>query len=361
MEVEFLSNMRYGLLTCKEQWQEWLKKLACYHDYCERARVEERMRQAQPISTHIPSPTHHRFSPVPSPTSIIPTTMQATPTTMMAYTPTSALGNGSIPQNWNSSFQPAPTVSPLAARPSQGVARKRSLEGGEPVEPIPKRVPRQPTHGQPTHGMGSSNRVPSTTGYEPARLPIPHLTLDTSQAVQPVVPPPQPSYPSQTSVSLPPLGSGMRAMSTVYPAVTTTWAPQGSIMATCGPQTPSYTAPSNFGTPSKRHSPSSLTAFASSPLTEPFGTHTPISNSPSIYLQQRASPYKPVRRVSTLLYPPPSMPLSEYHLGSSQMHYQPLGRRNDLRSGIVPEFLPSTYIGGRPTSQTPPNHVFQGC
>ena len=152
----------------------------------------------------------------------------------------------------------------------------------------------------------------------------------------------------------------MRAMSTVYPTVTTTWAPQGAILATCGPQTPSYAAPTNFGTPSKRHSPNSLTTFASSPLTEPFGAHTPLSNSPSIYLQQRASPYKPVRRVNTLLYPPPSMPLSEYHLGSSQMHYQPLGRRNDLRSGIVPEFLPPSFIGARPASQTPPHHPYQG-
>ena len=348
MEVEFLSNMRYGLLASKEQWQEWLKKLACYHDYCERAKMEDRLRQVPPMPAHMPSPTHRFSSPLPSPTSILPPNMQATSTPMLAYSPTSALSNGNFPQNWNPSYHPTPTVSPLAARPSQGLARKRSLEGGDLVAPIPKRVPRQPAH------------MPSTTSGDPSRLPIPHLTLDTSQAVQPVVPPPQSTCPAQSSVSLPPIGAGMRAMSTVYPTVTTTWAPQGAILATCGPQTPSYAAPTNFGTPSKRHSPNSLTTFASSPLTEPFGAHTPISNSPSIYLQQRASPYKPVRRVNTLLYPPPSMPLSEYHLGSSQMHYQPLGRRNDLRSGIVPEFLPPSFIGARPASQTPPHHPYQG-
>jgi hypothetical protein len=71
------------------------------------------------------------------------------------------------------------------------------------------------------------------------------------------------------------------------------------------------------------------------------GVHTPFSQSPSVYLQQRASPYKPVRQVNTLLYPPPSAFLQEYHFGNgvpaTQMHYQPLGRR-EIRSGVLPEF-----------------------
>lgn len=346
MEVEFLSNMRYGLLTSKEQWQEWLRKLACYHEYCQRAKMEERLRQVPPMPTHIPSPTRKRYtSPLPSPTSIMPSSMQGTQTSLLACSPNSALGN--IPQNWHPTYHPTPTVSPLAARPSQGIARKRSLEGADQMEPVAKRVPRP---------VVPSSRLGGMSGGDSIRLPVPHLTLDTSQAMQPIMPQPQ-TYPSQQPVSLPPLGAGMRAMSTVYPVATTSWAPQGPMLATCGPQTPSYTAPSHYGTPSKRHSPSGLSAFASSPLTEPFGTHTPISNSPSIYLQQRASPYKPVRRVNTLLCPPPSIPLSEYHLGSSQMHYQPIGRRNDLRSGIVPEFLP-TYGSARPAHQAPPNHLY---
>lgn len=349
MEVEFLSNMRYGLLTSKEQWQDWLQKLAYYHDYCERAKTEEKLRQIPPMSTHVPSPSHTRFtSPLPSPTSIMPSSsMSGAQTSLLACSPNSAMG--SIPQNWHPTYHPTPTVSPLAARPSQGIARKRSLEGGEQYEPVAKRVPPPGSH-----TMVPSNRLTGMNGGDSMRLPVPHLTLDTSQAMQPIAPPAQ-TYPSQQPVSLPPLGAGMRAMSTVYPVATTAWAPQGPMLATCGPQTPSYTAPSNYGTPSKRHSPSGL--FGSSPLTEPFGTHTPISNSPSVYLQQRASPYKPVRRVNTLLCPPPSIPLSEYHLGSSQMHYQPIGRRNDLRSGIVPEFLP-TYASARPGHQPHPNHLY---
>ncbi|KAI2609188.1 hypothetical protein GGR54DRAFT_387915 [Hypoxylon sp. NC1633] len=331
MEVEFLSNMRYGLLTSKEEWEDWLKKLACFHEYCERAVMEEKRRVAPPPMPMIIPPQHQgRYvSPLPSPTSILPSTGPGAPLALAAaYSPSSAVHA----QNWH--YHPTPSVTPLAAKPSLGhpMVRKRSLEGGDVAEPAPKRVPRQP----PIIGI-STNRLTHLGGAESVRLPVPHLTLDTSQAV-PQAAYPTSSYPSQQAVSLPPLGTGMRAMATVYPT-TTSWTHQGPVLATCGPQTPSYAIPPNFGTPTKRHSPTSLTPYGSSPLAEAYGNHTPISNSPLAYLQQRASPYKPVRRVNTLLNPPPSIPLSQYHLGSSQMHYQPLGRRNETRSGIVPEFL----------------------
>lgn len=339
MEVEFLSNMRYGLLTSKEEWEDWLNKLSCFHEYCERAVMDERRRNAHPpMPMNIPSPNHGRFSsPLPSPTIYLPTTLSGAPSTLAAaYSPTAIQG-----QNWNG-YHPTPSISPLATKPSLGHAmvRKRSLEGGDADEPAPKRAPRQPpvTRMQSMQSM-QSNR-PMHPVAEPVRLPVPHLTLDTSQVAPPPTYPPS-SYPSQAAVSLPPLGPGMRAMSTVYPTTTTTWTSQGPVMATCGPQTPSYVFPPNYGTPTKRRSPTSLTPFGSSPLAEAYNTHTPNSNSPLVYLQQRSSPYKPVRRVNTLLNPPPSIPLNEYHLGSNQMHYQQLGERHHLRSGIVPEFLPA--------------------
>ncbi|KAI0908629.1 hypothetical protein F4823DRAFT_481804 [Ustulina deusta] len=330
MEVEFLSNMRYGLLTSKEQWQEWLHKLACYHEYCERARAEEATRQAQTASIHL-SPNQGRFTPpVPSPTAILPTSSYGASSLIPAYSPSSAQHNG-----WDNAYHPTPAVSPLAVKPSLGypLVRKRSWEGGDAVEPAPKKVSLAPTQ-----AMVPSMR-PIIGSTDAVRLPAPQLTLDTSQAALPNTYGSS-NYQSQSIVSLPPLNPGIRAMSTVYSTPTSTWAPAGAVLSTCGPQTPSYAVPSNYGTPTKRHSPSSMAAFGSSPLAEVYAGHTPISNSPSVYLQQRASPYKPVRRVNTLLNPPPSIPLSEYHLGSSQMHYQPIGRRNDLRSGIVPEFLP---------------------
>ncbi|KAI0432186.1 hypothetical protein F5Y09DRAFT_329774 [Xylaria sp. FL1042] len=331
MEVEFLSNMRYGLLTSKEEWQEWLHKLACYYKHCERARAEEAARQAQTTPIHL-SPSQGRFTPpLPSPTAMLPTSMHGASSLVSAYSPSSTQHNG-----WDNAYHSTPTVSPLAVKPSLGhsLVRKRSWEGnGDAVEPAPKKVSRAPSQ-----VMVPSMR-PVTGSTDPVRLPAPQLTLDTSQVALPNAYGPT-NYQSQPMVSLPPLNPGIRAMSTVYSTPTSTWAPAGTVLSTCGPQTPSYGVPSNYGTPTKGHSPSNMAAFGSSPLAEVYASHTPISNSPSVYLQQRASPYKPVRRVNTLLNPPPSIPLSEYHLASSQMHYQPIGRRNDLRSGIVPEFLP---------------------
>lgn len=358
MEVEFLSNMRYGLLTSAEQWQEWLKKLACFHEYCEKAEIAERAaemaaarRQRAPMAPlNLTSPSHARFSsPLPSPSNVLPSSSQGTPSSLSAYSPNSAVYNSN--HNWPPSYQSTPAMSPLAAKPQLTLPKKRGLEGAESAEPAPKRMPRQASVSLPP------NRTMPPHAAEPARLPIPQLTLDTSQSSAASAYQPSGSYAqsSVSSVSLPPLGSGIRAMSTVYPVTTTTWTSQVPIMATCGPQTPSYTAPANYGTPSKRHSPGSLAVYGSSPLTD---LRTPVSNSPSVYLQQRNSPYKPVRPVNTLNYPPPSIPLSEYHLGSAQMHYQSLGRRN-VRTGIVPEFVHS-FGGARsthvPVTQAPAQH-----
>lgn len=361
MEVEFLSNMRYSLLTSKDQWQDWLRKLACYNVYCERAKLEERQRQAVPVSVSMSSPLHNKFSPpLPSPTTILPSSAHGTPnSTLAAFSPNTTLPVAN--QNWPSTYHPTPSISPHGARPGHVLGRKRSLEAVDLVEPAPKRAPPQPQG-----PMMPAHRP--TSQHDARRLPVPHLTLDTAQQqTMHITPGPQshhtllpsqqahqqpqapqlqtqlhgqaqPAFQSQQPVSLPPLGSGGRAMATVYPTTTAPWQPQAAPMPTCGPQTPTYAAPSNFSTPSKRHSPG--TVFGSSPLMEPYANHTPISNSPLAYLQQRNSPYKPVRRVNTLLYPPPAMPLSQYHLGPGQMHYHPVGRLNDLRLGVIPEFAP---------------------
>ncbi|EFW99789.1 cyclin-related 2 [Grosmannia clavigera kw1407] len=251
---------------------------------------------------------------------------------------------------------------------------------------------------------GSSGPVAETM-----RLPVPHLTLNTNTA-QTQIPGPGSaigSYqPAQSNLSLPPLAHGMRAMATVYPSnsgaistsvgagvgalpapstvngvaggasfpaklsmMTTAGSsvavPPATTLGVTGGSTPTAYAAPSFGTPTKRMSPlNALTpsvasvyaaAPTSSPLTDSFphmaSAHTPISHSPSIYLQQRASPYRPIRNVHMLLNPPPSSSLQEYQANGAllipptQMYYQPLGRRNDLRSGIVPEFQGLSYGG----------------
>jgi hypothetical protein len=218
---------------------------------------------------------------------------------------------------------------------------------------------------------------------ESARLNVPQLTLITNTPVnasslppqqhqqqhphQQAQPPPQyigtggypmSSAPMQNMVSLPPLQHGVRAMSAVYPATPAAMVQQSALPPSMGqalppstftgPPLPSQQQPVGFGTPNKHHSPANLAPYAPSPVAD-FVTasavhtpisHTPLSSSPSVYLQQRASPYKPVRHVNTLLYPPPSASLDQYHLTvpvqPTQMHYQPLGRRNIVRTGVVP-------------------------
>lgn len=385
MEVEFLSNMRYGLLASKEEWEDWLKKLAKFWEYCERAQ------RPAPSPLVLPSTGHRNsfVSPLPSPTNMLQLTPggHQTPQALHAYSPTSNTPHATNNPPWPVAYQPSSATSPLALKPVLQNYRKRSYADEDPTEPAPKRMSRQPVTSQPqphpqlpaqdmsyltaedqSRRFLSSSAAPS----ESLRLPVPSLSLNTNtqNLTSGLTQAPTGQYATHqpSALSLPPLVPGVRAMSTVFPPPTTAFAPQLPVLGSTGPSMPPLSAPSitptssfppsNYGTPTKRLSPqSALTpaagAYASSPLTDPFnhsltpmgngsGVRTPISNSPSVYLQQRPSPYKPVRHVNTLLYPPPSAFLHEYHFSNAvpptQMHYQPLGRRNEFRTGVVPEF-----------------------
>jgi len=380
MEVEFLSNMRYSLLVSAEEWEQWLDKLTTFWSYLELA---QQTVSPAPSPLLIPSPTHRGFvSPLQSPS--VPLT-PGLPSTTHSFTLQSPnlgpLTNGA--QNWPASYAGSNAASPLALKPEPHSYRKRAFPDEDSAEPPAKRASRIPVgQGQlPSqapvqyHSTASQQQqfgLPHPGSVPPAqprtvpgpyqdRPQVPSLTLNTSQAADMPVTQAQsygaPSYaPQQAPLSLPPLASGVRAMAMVYP--TTTYTSSQSTPATCGVVTPTMSfPPMNYGTPTKRLSPqSALAAYpGSSPLVmgTPMGNgtasglHTPISHSPSIYLQQRNSPYKPVRHVNTLLYPPPSAFLQQYHLPNpvlpNQMHYQPLGKRNEYRTGIVPEFLDSIH------------------
>ncbi|KAK0736390.1 hypothetical protein B0T21DRAFT_259291, partial [Apiosordaria backusii] len=438
MEVEFLSNMRYGLLVSAEQWRAWLDKLASFYEYLELA---QRSPSPSPSPLLMPSPSHRTFaSPIPSPTSTA--ALQLTSATHPISQPsrrnspgfgsypgsTTHNGNNNGPVGWPGPFSSNNAVSPLALKPEQHLLRKRSFTEDDPTEPPAKRLGRvapeqpQPTqlpahhlpsqaqpppppphHGQhrpvASHGpIGSQIPINSAIGQnrpvppiasDQGRVAVPSLTLNTGHGGPLVTAqsfPSQAAYapPQASPLSLPPLVPGVRAMATVYPTATT-YAPQQSVVVTSGPSvssapqsvtTPTTSfPPMSYGTPTKRPSPqhhlaSNANMPGSSPLSvDPFGhhsgtpmgnagttsgLHTPISHSPSIYLQQRNSPYKPVRQVNTLLIPPPSAFLHQYHFQNAvtpnQMHYQPLGRRNEYRTGIVPEYT----MGGQhpyPSSQ----------
>lgn len=353
MEVEFLSNMRYALLASSEQWEEWLDKLSSYYVFCERLANAPSPSAASPTLV-IPSPTAGRgYSPLPSPTGYQPASTSSRVQNSSLHYPTAPFSRNSVGYS-----EAAAAGSAMDYRPDLGNVQNRKRSWDEQsVEPPAKR-----THLAPLPQAHASKPAPDAR-----RLPVPSLTLNTgSQAVMSQQAPytasnysvPQ-AQTAPYTVSLPPLEPGMRAMSTVYaaPTTTTSWAPTATATSGATMQhppaplvTPTNTYPpnSNYGTPTKRLSPiNSLNPAGayngSSPLHEYSGFHTPISHSPSIYLQQRHSPYKPIRHVRTLLNPPNIQGYQLPAIPPSQMHYQPIGRRNDERTGIVPEYRHDGY------------------
>lgn len=326
MEVEFLSNMRYSLLASSAQWDEWQTKLGSFWNYFE-------MAQQAPL-------------PVPSPTASLPPILPSPPSSMNASPPSGAsLPLSTAPYNYSYNHGYAP--SPLNAMPplaTGSLSRKRSFDG-DSHEPPAKR-----THG-PTAPLPSYTNTSALSARQSApRLPIPNLTISTSHAEYT----PNPMYNVHHLPALPPLNG--RAMSTVFPT-TPAYTPHlplpnplnhtamphaQSLGSTAYPTTSSSRRPSPPSIQNLLPHPSHSHQNNSSPLSASFP-----ANSPSIFLQQRNSPYKPVRHVSTLTYPPTSSSMGPMGLhGPSgltahgdSMQYLPLGRRNDYRVGVVPEYM----------------------
>ncbi|CAG8973424.1 hypothetical protein HYALB_00006450 [Hymenoscyphus albidus] len=333
MEVEFLSNMRYSLLASKEQWQEWQEKLGKFWIYCDEA-AKAPVLQISPHAHAVLPPA------LPSP----PSSMQNSPPSLTSgyrkWEPepgaSSSNSTGShYSQQWPANYgATVSTHAPTMPEHDLGSsARKRSYEGNL-EQPATKRVTRPAPN-----GVAAS--FPSATPprrNELPRLPVPNLTISTSQPMSSYNNPS--SALSQIVPLLPPL-SGSRSMASVFPA-TPSWPPNLHVLTPTGPPSQHGTPNGNgYSTPSRRTSPRSvqdLLSLGSSPVSGNFPGHNPGHISPSFFLQQRNSPYKPVRHVNTLLYPPPSASMHGYSANVDQMHYQPLGRRNDYRPGVVPEY-----------------------
>ncbi|RDW88592.1 hypothetical protein BP6252_00624 [Coleophoma cylindrospora] len=335
MEVEFLSNMRYSLLASKEQWEEWQTKLGKFWTYCD---------QASRAPVNLPSPLSGPIShaALPSP----PASMQSSPPSLAStYTTTPYTQNLQYPSTSSSNNYAPPLVSPLPAMPDlRATARKRSYDH-EAEEPVAKRVTRS-TANAPSAAPQARHDLP--------RLPVPNLTVSTSQPMN------NGHYDARAFAQnvplLPPLSG--RAMSTVFPT-TPTWTPQLPMLTPTGPsngnQHGSQSA-NGYGTPSRRQSPHSvqeLLSLRSSPTSANFSAHNLGHISPSFFLQHRSSPYKPVRHVNTLLYPPPSASMHDYSANVEHMHYQPLGKRNDYRAGVVPDYTAHPHYQNWPVLPQP--------
>lgn len=303
MEVEFLSNMRYSLLATEKEWREWHVKLGNFWRYFDKA------------------------SKVPA-----PPTLPSPPSSMESSPPHTTVPYNTTPYNYSSAYphQMTSTLPPMPPLDGQLYSRKRSHDDNA-EESAAKRVAR------PTTAQLITQSMPANQANLP-RLPVPNLSISTGLAASCTYTTAGP-YVSQTGHVLPPLGGG-RALSSAYPATPTY--PPPSLLTPTGPSS-SSTLPGNrsqFGTPSRRHSPRTIHDLqnGSSPITANFPPHIQNNYSPSFFLQQRHSPYRPVRNVNTLLAPPPSSSMHNYHLPLEQMHYQPLGKRNDYRPGIVPDY-----------------------
>lgn len=344
MEVEFLSNMRYSLLATREEWDAWQKQLGKFVEYIQLA-------AKAPLAPLVSIPV----SPAPNSLGDGGYLPSPTATNLSNYHSSSGSNDQQYYGMRGSNLQ-APS------HRAGDLAKKRSFEDIVGMEPAPKRpatiVNRQvPTlqsnlplrnipHLPAPNLSISSNSNTNYAGLPQSLPPLPAMSGRAMAQVYPSTPnwtPPQPGIqqhqPAMT-MSLPPIGatklgySGAALTPGLTPGLTSSYGSGGSM----------YSLPSSHqGTPSCRHSPHSvgLHSMNSSPITGSFAKQDLNNYSPSIFLQQRNSPYKPVRPPNKLLYPP-SGAYQEYYQhhqpGVEQMHYQPLGKRNDYRTGVVPEY-----------------------
>jgi hypothetical protein len=324
MEVEFLSNMRYSLFTSKEKWTEWHGILGKFGTFFDQASKIPASGAVSPVGPQnmlgVPS------NVVPSP----PTQQQTSPPTSTVYSPSHmALSNTPL-------LQPQATsaaVSPIGALPELGpIQRKRSAD--YTTEPPAKRQ----AHGFAPGPYSNAPPIPTlqtpiNRSFEPPpsvnRLPpLPSLSI----------PPPQQAPPSQVKTwsELPLPVPGGRSMAMVYPPPVQ-WQQPSSTPTTSGP--PSFSHSYTPSTEQSRQISPYPPSAGSSPSSASYAATNSRQLSPSHFLNQRQSPYRPVRGVHTLLVPPPQTSIHNpaRNIAYDQMQYQPLGRpMTDRRSGLLP-------------------------
>ena len=338
MEVEFLSNMKYCLFTSAEDWTKWQTLLGKFATFFERASKPLPLAPILP-----PASSLHLPMALPSP----PASNQASP----PYVTDLGLTYNAIGQHG-----PTPAPSPLAyisnSNTNQQSTRKRSHDDYA-TEPPPKRVASGFHAYQSPHHYAS---VPALSqNQQVSRLTLPSLAIPSSQA-------PSASYAQSTSQAqqLPPLNVPSRAMAMVYPSAST-HAQLQQITALAGASSqPQSQMPSQYQ--SRQQSPFPGSAAGSPTSALPMSTtslHPPAQISPTYFLQQRNSPYRPVHNVSTLLYPPPSTTLQRpQSIEYNQMHYQPLGKPIQQRqAGRLPYVAQNLWLENQqamtPVSQWP--------
>ena len=325
MEVEFLSNMRYSLFTSEHKWKEWHTILGKFGTFFDRASKVPPPSAISPVGAAPLQLNRPNF--VPSP----PTSHHPSPPVQMLYSPSqSQFSNTPL-------LQPQATssaVSPIGPLPELGpIQRKRSSD--YTVEPPPKRQ----AHGFAPGPYSNAPLIPTlqtpvNRSFEPPQSmnrlpPLPSLSIPTPQSNAPM----QVKNWSELSLPVP----GGRSMAMVYPPPVQWQQPVSTPTSTAPPSMYSTQTPTTER--SRQVSPYPVSA-GSSPVS---ATYPPVTGqrqlSPSFFLNQRQSPYRPVRGVHTLLVAPPtsSMHNPARNIAYDQMQYQPLGRpMAERRAGPLP-------------------------
>jgi hypothetical protein len=311
MEVEFLSNMRFSLFTTEAQWRTWHNTLSRFGRAISNFIKSQEMASKLALLAPLPSPMKPH-SPVYMPSG-------------MGYS-----GYGS--QNLTPILLPqvsSTAVSPIGSLPdtvsaSGGGSRKRYLDDYTPEQPAKRHMPIYSTQSIPSM---VTLQPPLVTTAGAMRMTLPSLTI-----------PPQ-------AMNLPPMHgqpvSTSRAMAMVYPPVQQHQQQRTPVSQMMIPpiQTSAMSTPSmGAHDPSRQMSPYAISATSSPISANPHASHL----SPSYFLGQRSSPYRPVRQVKTLLNPPRA-PTSVYNaprqVGMDHLQYHSLGQPlNERHVGHVPYF-----------------------
>ncbi|KAJ5091630.1 hypothetical protein NUU61_006500 [Penicillium alfredii] len=333
MEVEFLSNIRYDLFASKAEWGRWHTKLGLFADYFNQASM-------LPVESEIKTPILHVSPPRPQPQS---------PLSKLPSPPSDSLRPPSQP-DWYMPVHGLPYTAPppqLGVEP-QSTSRKRSRDEDDELHPMKRIALSTPS------SAGPAMTVPSTMNTIPTLPPV--LTPTSAPTVpapmaRPISRLPRPNIPPSSNPmpqTLPP--SGVSQLPALMPPVynrPSNWAPQ--IPSVPAPPVASglYNTPS---LPNRHHpSPFGVSSGTVSPAVSAYAAQTPQTHlSPSFFLANRNSPYRPVRSVHTLLIPPPSTSLQQQRsVPFDHMHYQPLGKTSaDRKTGLLPHIQPDAWSQG---------------
>ena len=333
--------MRYSLFTSEKQWKEWHIKLGKFAACIEAAsRPQERL-HAPPRGP-------------PTPTVLVPPTLPSPPGSNHASPPF---------QGMNSPHRAAYSKTPpnLYNGPLPELdlrhGRKRSIDESA-YEPHPKR----PSRSYPqSHGPGSTCSPASSIGMLSGTV-TPSVPPPRSAANGPRLELPRLSVPAQTNYSsssvgprqthqLPPIQhSGRSTPQSIYPPPVN-WPTPSSVPASSGPPSRPhvFTTGGPYEYPSRQQSPYPNSANVS-PTSAIFPSSASQSQpssqlSPSYFLFQRNSPYRPVRQVNTLLQHPPSGSVQNAPtISTDSMHYQPLSKSGrERKAGVLPMWEHNTF------------------